>query len=286
MGKKIDILPSLNWDIQEQPVFSPSIIGGDLVQLERYKNIVRNDNNASICVMKQSYTPMKNSEFTDAVNKISEISGLKIEGFSDFKGSTKVIAYLKNTKEDLNIGGHKIEDYMILGNSHDGSSSFFLGTVSELLRCTNQFGRVRLTKAESVRHTKRFEEKMVEFYKYVESYFIDRKVMYNNFNRFGDKIVTEKIRKELITLLFNLEEGKEISTRKQHQIAQANNSISNEMKCLGDNFWGLFNGITHFTTHVIESREEVFGNAFGKKAELNNKAYQFCLEKVGIEKLI
>jgi len=275
---KIEIVPALSWDIKEQKIFTEGNSG--LVGVDKYKCIVRDDNEKVISVAKTSYCPMRNSEFTDSVNKISEITGFPVVGYSDFSGSKKVVAYLKNTKEDLNVGGHKMQDFLMLGNSHDQSSSFFLGTVTELLRCTNQFSRVKITKGNKVRHTKNFEENMKEFYKYVESYFIERQKMYNNFNKFGEKIVSDEMREDLIKVLFKLEDGKEISTRKSAQIEVFNVVMEKEMRALGNNLWGLFNSCTFLTTHHLEIREEVFGNFTGRKGEMNEAAYQFCLDRM------
>ena len=98
--------------------------------------------------------------------------------------------------------------------------------------------------------------------------------------KFGEKIVSDEMREDLMKVLFKLEEGKEISTRKNAQIEVMQSMISKEIGALGNNMWGLFNGVTMFTTHKLEAREEVFGNFTGRKAEIYEAAYQFCLEKV------
>jgi hypothetical protein len=53
-------------------------------------------------------------------------------------------------------------------------------------------------------------------------------------------------------------------------------SIDKECLALGDNLFGLFNGVTHYTTHIKKAKETTFGNALGTLARINQDAFQFC----------
>ena len=50
-----------------------------------------------------------------------------------------------------------MSNYMVVGNSYDGSTSFFIGTSDEYLRCTNQFSQ--LLKTMKVRNSKNSKSK-------------------------------------------------------------------------------------------------------------------------------
>lgn len=63
---------------------------------------------------------------------------------------------------------------------------------------------------------------------------------------------------------------------KNNIIANIEYSIQKECSALGDNALGLFQGITHYTTHIKNSKSKVFGNPFGSLNELNQTAYAFC----------
>jgi hypothetical protein len=74
--------------------------------------------------------------------------------------------------------------------------------------------------------------------------------------------------------------GNEVSTRKRNIITNLNSSIDRECADLGDNAFGLFNGITHYTTHIKNLKNAIFGNPFGSANELNQTAFKFCTELI------
>jgi hypothetical protein len=56
-------------------------------------------------------------------------------------------------------------------------------------------------------------------------------------------------------------------------------SIRTEMAELGNNAWGMFNGVTHYTTHVMNARgSNELSTMFGAKNEANQVAYGLGLE--------
>jgi hypothetical protein len=57
------------------------------------------------------------------------------------------------------------------------------------------------------------------------------------------------------------------------------NSINIETADLGNNLFGLFNSVTHYTTHKLKN-ENTFGNLFGTANKINEKAYDLVLELI------
>jgi hypothetical protein len=50
---------------------------------------------------------------------------------------------------------------------------------------------------------------------------------------------------------------------------------------LGNNAWGLFNGVTYYTTHVMKSRgSNEMSTMFGAKNTANQIAYNLGLELI------
>jgi len=268
-----DLKQAINWDVLRNPIYS--IINGQETLIEGYNALVRNDNNETLSVMKSSYTPTYNDEFLERVEKISDISKMSLSGFTEFKGGRKVLAFLKNTTDIVKIGNHTLEDYMIIGNSFDGSSGFFVGTSTTLIRCTNQFSQI--SKMLNIRHTKNANVKAEEIYAYLDFYFNQRKELFETFERWGDKTVNPQITEKLIKRVLDIKEDK-ISTRKERQRILLRANIKSEMDDLGENLWGLFNGVTKYTTHSITSKNKTFGNVFGTAANLNKKAFEFSSE--------
>lgn len=103
--------------------------------------------------------------------------------------------------------------------------------------------------------------------------------MFQTLNLFEGAYVTDQEIEGLKRKVLNIapsENIKEISTRKANQLAMLNTSIEKEMTAIGRNCFGLFNSVTHYTTHKKKQKHETIGNVMGGKAKLNDIAYNYC----------
>lgn len=279
---------NLLWDVTEQAIYT----GGNIIEghkaivrknnIETIEGIVTPNHNTTLAIAKDSYHVMNNESFMTIAETLKKYSDGKFEitGYQEFGEGRKVLGYLKNNGENISIGGHKIEDYMLIGNSFDGSTSFFSGTVTELLRCSNQFGKI--SKHSKIRHTVNSGNKIQEYLDTIKQYFAERNNMYSNFNRFGERIVSEELFNKALNYILEIDTDTEISSRKENQKIALTTAIINESKDLGNNVWGLFNGVTKYTTHEMNQRENVFGNIFGSAEKINMRAYNFCANASGL----
>lgn len=261
-----DKILTLDWDVTKEKLFLE-----DGSEVKSHRAIVRDDNEKVISVMKKSYNPLRNEEFIERIEKIKEISGFELEGYSTFRDGVKVIANLKNNGDTIRIGGHRLDNYMTIGNGHDGSSSFFIGASTEYIWCQNQFGQI--SKMAKIRHTKNAGEKLEELYVYLDYFFNKRDKMVETFNRFGDVRISEEMTENMVNFVLGIDEKEEVSERRLKRVNKLRASIVTDVNGLGDNLWGLFNGVTRFTTHEMNSKNDVLGNIFGSKAIINNKAF-------------
>lgn len=260
---------TFGWDIVTTPITANGI------EIPNYKAITRSDNGACLNVAKATYTPTPNSLLVDTVERLSEITGFEKTGYSEFRGGRLILGYLKSNKTE-SIAGYPTDNYMVVGNSHDGSKSFFVGTSDIMLRCQNQFSHV--SQQMKAYHTKnnalRIEEMLQAFQVYQ-----DEKMRVNrNMEQFQKVKIDEKIIVALAERLFKMEAEEKLSTRKANLYEQFRGAVSRETGDLGMNLHGLFNSVTYYTTHLINTKETVFGNLVGLPADYNKLAYEFCAE--------
>lgn len=269
------MLEKLSFEIQESPVLYS--INGEILTSKKNKVLSRSDNNKEISTMKVSYHPMLNEHFMESTERMQEISGFEFMGYSEISGGSVIISHLKNNSEDNKINGNRIKDYLILGSSFDGRYPFFIGTTTEFLRCENQFSRI--SKLEKVRHTKSSPKKIEELLKTLEIYFLNKKRMYTNFEKMVSYEIDEATRRLATDYVMGITQQdrleNKVSSRKLNQLEMLELVMGTEMDELGKNLWGFFNGVTLYTTKILEQKEDIFGNIFGVKAELNNRAYSF-----------
>jgi hypothetical protein len=89
--------------------------------------------------------------------------------------------------------------------------------------------------------------------------------------------IDQKVRDMVLTRMLNLQ-GEErlvdqttLSTQKKNLLSAMEVSISGELETKGQNIWGLFSGITHYTTHSLKgdaNENKLFGRFGNREREV------------------
>lgn len=260
------------WEISEKAIYSQN------QQVKGYKAIFRNDDNGILNVCKSSYTPTTNARFIESVERMSNVTGFPIRSYSEYEGGRKILAFLECT-EPIQVQGYDFQDYMMIGNSHDSSTGFFIGNSSKMIRCSNRFSKI--FRQLQVNHTKNNDVKIEQLLRYFETFTNERKALFASMDKMASIKIDDSLKTALIERIAGMtnEERlgtKELSTRKANIINDIWKSVDTECLTLGDNAFGLFNGITHYTTHTKKTSQPVFGNCLGGLARINAQAFEFC----------
>lgn len=274
-----DFKENFGWEIETKPV---SFLGNDgsIITDSNYKMVIRNDDQSVLSVMKKGYTPMSIGNFEESAYRMQEISGFSFMGFQEFMDGRITLAILKNNQESLKIGDFPIDDYLVMGSSFNGDKPFFVGTSTILIRCQNAFSRIN--KMESIRHTKNSPQKREVLFGYLKDYFESRKKLYSNMTNMLSVKADEAMKLNFVNKVLQiptLEPGKELHSRTRNRIEELVECIDSEMKDVGQNVFGLFQGVTKYTTHNLKSRvDSSFGNLLGTADLYNQRAYSLSTE--------
>jgi Domain of unknown function (DUF932) len=262
----------LLWDVKPCEISVNGVIAPDNYAL------VRTDNSKILEIHKNSYNPFYNVEFRSLMDDLQKITGFENLTYSEFKGGNVVLGYLENNKGDMQVNGFDVNKYLVLGNSHDGSKGIFLGTSEIMIRCMNAFGKI--LKSNVVRHTKNNFSRIDDLKRAYEVYFKETEKMQEIYTKMN-KIQIDQTLIDLVTKrMFDVDNTEEkISTRKENQILDFHASIKTETNDLGNNLFGLFHGMTHYTTHKLKG-ENVAGNLFGTASKINEKGFQAIAELI------
>lgn len=284
---------AFDWDIEQTPIYDMhgNVING-YKEVKR-KGIDSDDNDGTIAVMKKSYTPITTKTFTQIVEEIAASIGAGVAGYTDWSNgetmgrSRQVITAQIQLSEALSIAGSKIQGYLTIGTGFDGNRSFYVGHTNQYLRCSNQWGSI-ITEL-TARLTKNVLLRVEDIVKNIEIYTEYERKLYEQFEQFQKVKIDESIIQECIARVVKLsdeeramtakERQEELSSQKLNKMDEIAASLRTEVAELGNNAWALFNGVTHYTTHVMNSRtQESFGNLFGEKNTANQKAYNYAVE--------
>jgi len=270
----------LTWEVERSTPYTRSV-SGLYVPEEGYTALKRDDNGETLYITRKTYTETKNATFMDYTQRLSEASGFAIEGYAEFDGGKKVLAYLRSTEDFLHKHlGLKSESYFVWGNSHDGSTPLFGGGVDFILRCSNQYGRIM--KGLKIRHTKNHDFRVEEFIRLIASFKVEKEQEALMFQKMDTIKIDSKILDSLANRLLKIDETKMKEGDILHPVTGRNkealmNSFIKETSDLGMTLFGAFNGITHYSTHTKKSTD-AYGNILGGNMKFNEQGLLICNE--------
>ena len=275
----------LNWNVVKKPLLYAGECTTDAnngLHSTDYYGIVREDTGEVFATVKEAYTPTQNHTIIETMQEIAGQNDLEIVKAMPFNEGRKVMVQMKRPNNHVVIGGQDTEQYIYAINSHDGSSSLKFGFMNKVIFCQNQFGWLNSNAISGYRHTQSIQDKVKELPAIIN--FTSQEEKIANLQRFSDQSATPTLVNDLIDYLTNTDRmatEKDMSSRKQNMIYDIAHCIDSEMSRISHTKWGVFNGITKYTTHHKSAplrkngkQESIITGSAGK---MNENAYKFLL---------
>ena len=258
---------NLNWSVRKEQLYT----GGGIIIPNKIA-ILREDTNDVLGDHTDNYYPYQNQELIELLDKVSGMTGLQIHKGGSFKAGSRVFIQLKSN--DLTLGNDKIEGFLTGINSFDGSTSLAFGPSNITISCQNTFFAAFRDMQTKIRHTKNMVIKVDEVCSALEGVLQEEAKIYDDIKMLSETRLDDRIKDGVIRSLFeigkeiNLNDTEAISSRKQNQMSKFYVDLDGEIKGKGDNLWGLFSGVTKFTTHSLgkdTNESKMFNGVNGKK---------------------
>lgn len=269
----------LNWNVRTEKIVTESGL-----ELPDYSAIVRTDNNVPLSVRSNTYTPYQNSELLDLLYRVSQQTGLPISNGGYFGNGEKVFIQMKSN--DLKLGTDRIEGYITGINSFDGSTSLAFGNSSLTVSCQNTFFASYREVQSKVRHTQYMNTKIDEICRSIESNVKFEKDMFENIKKLNDVKISPKVKDLVTRMLFNvdrqvdLKDREMLSTQTFNKMSRFYIDLDGELKQKGDNLWGLFSGVTKYTTHSLSKEDNTEKKLFGVYGNRERQIFSELVELV------
>jgi len=240
----------LNWSVRTENLQTASgIIIPDKI------GIIREDDSTVLGIHSSGYVPYQNEQMMELLYKVSNKTGLEIHSGGLFNGGGKVYVQLKS--DDLRLGTDRIEGYITGINSFDGSTSLSFGPSSKTISCQNTFWGAYRDMKNKVRHTKSLEIRVEEIVQEINKVEQVERQMFDNIVRLSETRIGQGNVDDVIRKLFNIDRNVDfrkedsISTVTQNKLSRFYVDLNGEVQEKGDNLWGLFSGVTKYTTHSM-----------------------------------
>jgi hypothetical protein len=272
----------LNWTVRQESITTES---GIIVP--KSKAIIREDINQVLSVHGEGYFPYQNHQLVELLDTVSQQIGLPIHKGGYFGEGEKV--YLQLKSNDLKFGNDRIEGFITCVNSFDGSTSLAFGPSNITISCQNSFHLAFRNLNTKVRHTKNMIMRVDEICRGLEVVIGEEEKMFGDFKKLSEVRMTKKDEDWVTRLLFNiskdvdLNDEEQISTVTRNRMTRFYVDLNGELKDKGDSLWGLFSGVTKWTSHSMnkgDTQRNQENKMFGEYGRREREIFQNLREMV------
>lgn len=275
----------LDWRVDTEPAFVSTpggfveapgamlTVRSDLVGADRVLGIVGN-----------RYTPIQNTELFEFMDVLAGEGGAKIDTAGSLKGGRMVwaLAMLPNA---MKIGSDRVNRYLLVSTSHDGSSSMEAivtpvrvvcwNTLSAAIGASPTAGRRAPRQRITIRHTANARDRIAHAKRVLgdasESFERCREV----FSSWATKKVSQRYVSAFLRAMFpdpagSASSARAASTRNDVMELYRYRQIGADMPELRGTAWGLFNGLTQY---IDRERSTRAGNRSTGEARLESTWY-------------
>ena len=263
---------NLMWSVEQAP-----LVTGNGLDVTSHKALYRGDTGRILGVVGQDYEIIQNTTAFAFFDVVAERYGARYEFAGIIKEGRKIFLQAKLGQSFDAEKGDRIDNYVTMVTSHDGSSSLraFLSPIR--LFCQNQL--IRCIKAATtnvmLKHTSnvndRLRDAMNVFHMSTKSFEVfEQKAKYLA-RKLVDKQMVERFLNECVE-----DTG---STRAKNQKEKVRELFEHGRGNTGKSAWHLYNGVTEWIDHdrTSDPEKSLDSAMFGSGASLKEKAFASAL---------
>jgi phage/plasmid-like protein (TIGR03299 family) len=245
-----------------------------LQDINGYYATYRKDNGAFLGLVKGRYHIVQNKDSFAFFDSIIH-RGEAIYETAGVLGAGERIFLLAKLPDDIKVGGEVVDKYILLMNSHDGSSSVVAGMTNIRVVCNNtlQAALGKLENKVSITHTSTAQDKLKEAYKVMKLQSEYSAQIQSIFNRMTDVKMTEgqymEYFEKVFTPEYNTDPKEEISTRLKNTLtavyAFSQEHPTQKTAEATNTLWGAYNAVSGYYNYVKEYKnpEDKFRSTMG-----------------------
>ena len=290
-------VPELASPIVPEKVYAFDKDSGDYVEIPGYVANVREEDFKPLAVVGERYKILQNVEALSFLDDLVDSGEAKYESVISLKGGAKV-ALLIRLPRDVKIGHEDLSTYVLLSNSHDGSSAITLAATPVRVVCQNTLTAALSTAKRTfkVRHTSSLSGRLSEartalgvVFNYMSEFETKADQMLNT--PFSDDDF-KKFLEDLVPMPEDEGRGKTIATNTHDTIRGiAYNTLRDanstkielpDMDAIRNTKWWAYNAVStynqHFATSKTTKRASAEENRFRRvmgdgNANITDKAF-------------
>jgi phage/plasmid-like protein (TIGR03299 family) len=291
-------LGGLDWDCEKQPIFlggtnevdGIKVVGHEIVNKHA---VVRKSDGSVFGVVSDAYEIIQNSDCFDFMDTIiGEGQAVYHTAGSLFGG--RIVFMTVKLPDSAQVGPDKIDKYILLSTSHDGSSSLSIRWTPVRVVCANtlEFAERDCSQTMNIRHRSNYRGKIEEAREVLELTNQYYQHMEESFNKMLDTQFSEGRMVGLAKDLFPIaSDQSKRSTQTAGKIVKLTELFTNGAghKEVAGTQWAAYNAVTEFVDHhaTYRAREGVDAGEnkmnsvfFGGGHDLKQRAFNLLTQTV------
>lgn len=247
---------NMNWEVKTSTI--STIIDGNVVEIPNWKTTYREDTGDILGVVGKSYKPVQNKttfEFFDAVVGNGDA---RYDTVGTLNGGRKIWLLAKFNESIELDNGDNIDSYLLLKNSHDGSSALTMQWCDIRVVCKNTFEMAKNSRTDLkrfyARHTKNVMQKANQAREILQLQTEYQKQLAEQINTLVEQAFDQEKMEHLAYHSLGIDNFQADDIQKYSGSVRANadtmiDLFSNGIGNKGKTKWDAYNGITEFTSH-------------------------------------
>jgi hypothetical protein len=270
----------LNWDVSKRKLQdqfgNPTNIFG----------VFRNDTNFCFGGCREKYTPLQNNVFGEFCLSIADALKLDPSTFDIQQFDGGAVRMLTIESREHTIGkkvGDKVGEYLMIVDSYNGSKAFGIGFGHRILSCSNGMSRLDNQGYISLRHSGDLNQKIKDASSGLRRIQQESELMLLNYEKMmelpANKTILDLAWKNTLDLKpLEYRHIDELPKQTREAAERFELALNTEVANKGNNAWGVFFGVTRYTTEeTMRKPERLKAKFVGRLAKSDLKTYNDIL---------
>ena len=272
----------LDWRVIEKPCAEKS----DTAAPSQQKQLVRDLDEKVLGTVDCDYTPLQNQDAFRWFDPLIEKGGMSLEAAGSLQGGRRVWVLAKIARTEGRVGlNDLIHSYLLLHNSHDGSTAVWLQFTPIRVVCMNtlagaasrRFQDLWKKRSACIPHTASLQEQMAKVQSLVDLNKLEFQMSVEDYQAMADQEVNEDL---LSTYLGNV-----LGTVRPQRRPEWSQLLSNFERGRGNRgrtLWDAYNAVTEWIDHQQKAPAEqrLWSSWFGVGATLRDTAHREAIALV------
>lgn len=289
LGKKLDSAPTisqaivdagLDWNVSLRELFT-----GDGVKVS-HRATCRDTDGSILGVVGPRYVPLQNNAAFDWFQPFVDSGECSLHTAGSLHEGQKVwvLAQLNRTNSEI-VPGDEISKFLLLSNSHDGSTAIRVGFTPIRVVCANTMAMAHQcdqSKLIRIRHTKSSRQNLDKVREVMDTINASFEATAEQFKFLASRNFNQDDVSKYVKMVLNVENATELPTKTQNIISSIMECIEGPMQSapnVAGTWWAAYNGVNEYLNYKKgRTQENRMNNLwFGTGLAENRKALDLAL---------